>query len=140
VLDLDRLKSLNDRHGHLTGAEAVRTVGRIIAEHTPAGTVACRYGGDEFVIALPRTAAPEGRRLAEALRETVRECSPVLAGVPFPRRTLSISIGVACRTFEATPLVAESAADFAEAEALFGAADAALYVAKNAGRNAVHVA
>ena len=57
VLDLDRLKSLNDQYGHLTGAEAVRTVGRIIGERLPSDAVGCRYGGDEFVIAIPRCTA-----------------------------------------------------------------------------------
>jgi PleD family two-component response regulator len=54
LLDLDRLKSLNDTHGHLAGAEAVRTVGHLIAIRVPQDAVACRYGGDEFVIALPQ--------------------------------------------------------------------------------------
>ena len=53
VLDLDRLKQLNDVHGHLAGADAVRTVGHILADRLPSEAVACRYGGDEFVIAVP---------------------------------------------------------------------------------------
>ena len=53
VLDLDRLKSLNDTHGHLAGAEAVRSIGHLIAGCLPAGGVACRYGGDEFVVGNP---------------------------------------------------------------------------------------
>ena len=53
VLDVDRLKSLNDRYGHLTGAEAVRTVGHILASRLPRDAVACRYGGDEFVVGIP---------------------------------------------------------------------------------------
>jgi GGDEF domain-containing protein len=57
VLDLDRLNSLNDTHGHLAGAEAVRSIGHLIAGRLPAGGVACRYGGDEFVIAVPDSAA-----------------------------------------------------------------------------------
>ena len=52
VLDLDKLKSLNDTYGHLTGAEAVRHVGRIIGSEVPADAVACRYGGDEFAVCL----------------------------------------------------------------------------------------
>ena len=65
VLDLDRLKSLNDTHGHLTGAEAVRTVGHILGSHLPADAVACRYGGDEFVVALPRRSEADVLGIAE---------------------------------------------------------------------------
>ena len=65
VLDLDGLKALNDEHGHLAGAEAVRTVGHIIASHLPPGGFACRYGGDEFVVAIPGRAGPAADRIAD---------------------------------------------------------------------------
>ena len=139
VLDVDRLKSLNDRHGHLAGAEAVRTVGRIIADCIPAGGVACRYGGDEFVVALPETSSGMARQVADDLRGCVESCSPVLAGIDFPKGTLSVSIGIASRSFE--PARYDwSAADDAESEALFRDADGALYAAKNGGRNRIAVA
>lgn len=137
VLDLDRLKSLNDVHGHLTGAEAVRTVGRILAEQLPADAVACRYGGDEFVIAVPRCGAARARVLAEDVRRHVNETNPVLAGVPFAAGTLSVSIGVACAAFPGDAL---DRGDAESGEALFRVADAALYRAKRGGRNHVHVA
>jgi diguanylate cyclase (GGDEF)-like protein len=137
VLDVDRLKSLNDRHGHLTGAEAVRTVGHVIAEQVPDDAVACRYGGDEFVIAIP--ACPPGRAtaIADELRGAVNAVAPVLAGVPFPVGTLSISVGLATRSFD-QPALPEP--DSEAAEALFRAADSALYRAKEGGRNRVGVA
>jgi diguanylate cyclase (GGDEF)-like protein len=137
VLDVDRLKSLNDKHGHLTGAEAVRTVGHVISERAPQDAVACRYGGDEFVIAVP--ACPPGRAtaIADDLRRSVNAVAPVLAGVPFPEGTLSISIGLATRSFD-QPSLREP--DSEAAEALFRAADAALYRAKEGGRNRVGVA
>jgi diguanylate cyclase (GGDEF)-like protein len=84
VLDVDRLKSLNDEHGHLAGAEAVRTVGHIIAEQIPVEAIACRYGGDEFVIALPHCPAPVARRLADDVRRAVQATAPILGGVHFP--------------------------------------------------------
>jgi GGDEF domain-containing protein len=71
VLDVDRLKSLNDQYGHLAGADAVRTVGRVIANHT-----------------------------AERLRLSVSNEEPVLATHAFPAGTLSISIGTASRFIE----------------------------------------
>lgn len=139
VLDLDRLKSLNDVHGHLAGAEAVRTVGQIIAARLPPESAACRYGGDEFVIALPESAEPRAIGIAEDLCREVNAIAPVLAGVSFPAATLSISVGVACRTFEpGAPLDLTAAID-AAGEALFRDADAALYAAKNGGRNRISV-
>jgi len=134
VLDLDRLKVLNDAHGHLAGAEAVRTVGRIIASHVPADAVACRYGGDEFVIALPRCTEAGGCTFADGLRHAVNTTAPVLAGLPFPVRTLSVSIGVACQSFGTQ---AGSRSDVDYGEELFRAADRALYQAKELGRNHV---
>jgi diguanylate cyclase (GGDEF)-like protein len=133
VLDLDRLKSLNDKFGHLTGAGAVRTVGRIIARHVPRGAVACRYGGDEFVITLPGHTTEQAVEVAESLRRAVHDARPTLAGHPFPAGTLSISVGVA------GGLVRGEGGAVQEGEALFRAADRALYRAKEQGRNRVFV-
>ena len=138
VLDVDRLKAINDVHGHLAGAEAVQTVGRLIAGHIPGGAVACRYGGDEFAIALPHCPAGDAQDVADTLRRAVQECSPVLAGVRFPPETLSISVGASSRCFDRRATTAS--ADDDASEGLFRAADAALYVAKNGGRNRTHVA
>jgi diguanylate cyclase (GGDEF)-like protein len=136
VLDLDRLKSLNDVYGHLTGAEAVRTVGRILADRLPPDAVACRYGGDEFAIALPRCGPSRAKGFAEEVRRHVNETMPVLAGVSFAAGTLSVSIGVACAAF---PAGAPDQSDAEAGEALFRLADAALYRAKRGGRNHVHI-
>jgi diguanylate cyclase (GGDEF)-like protein len=135
VLDVDRLKSLNDRYGHLTGADAVRTVGRILAARVPPEAVACRYGGDEFVIAIPRCASLRANDVADAIRRGVHETAPVLAGLPFPAATLSVSIGLA--SWPGAPALST---DHDAGEALFRAADAALYRAKACGRNHVCVA
>ena len=139
VLDLDRLKLLNDHYGHLAGAEAVREVGRIIADTVPPAAVACRYGGDEFVIALPRSDESHARQIAGSLREQVHAVAPTLAGIRFPAGSLSISVGVASRKFLRDGRRAPSGEDEA-GEALFRAADSALYAAKQSGRNYVSVA
>jgi hypothetical protein len=60
VLDVDRPKEINDVHGHLAGAEAVRKVGHIIGNGLDGSAVACRYGGDEFAILLSESDA-DGR-------------------------------------------------------------------------------
>jgi two-component system cell cycle response regulator len=138
VLDVDRLKGLNDEHGHLAGAEAVRTVGRLIAECMPPAAIACRYGGDEFVIALPNYSASTASILADTLRGAVHADAPELAGQPFPQGTLSISIGLVVREFNDRLIDMSSQSTDELGEALFRAADEALYIAKRAGRNRVH--
>ncbi len=136
VLDVDRLKPLNDVHGHLTGAEAVRTVGHIIAASVPGEAVACRYGGDEFVVGIPLCSTARAGEVADGIRRAVNAATPVLAGRGFPAGTLSVSIGVARHSFDD----ASAGAGGDVGEALFRAADAALYRAKASGRNHVCVA
>jgi diguanylate cyclase (GGDEF)-like protein len=138
VLDVDRLKGLNDEHGHLAGAEAVRTVGRLIAECMPPAAIACRYGGDEFVIALPNYTASTASILADTLRGAVHADAPELAGQSFPQGTLSISIGLVVREFNDRLIDMSRQSTDELGEALFRAADEALYIAKRAGRNRVH--
>jgi diguanylate cyclase (GGDEF)-like protein len=139
VLDLDRLKILNDMHGHLAGAEAVRTVGRILATRLPPDAVACRYGGDEFAVVLPGRTSDEASAIADGLRRFVATVAPVLGGVSFATGTLSVSVGVAVLAPPRTD--PEGVSHEGDAgEALFKAADRALYDAKHAGRNRVAVA
>jgi len=140
VLDVDHLKSLNDRYGHLAGAEAVREVGHIIGHCLPPEAVGCRYGGDEFVVAVRRSSVFDGHRLAEDLCEAVRSCAPVLAGHAFSAGTLTISVGVAGASFDSPPAEPEAIPPGVEiGEAIFRAADAALYRAKANGRDQVFV-
>ena len=134
VLDVDRLKSLNDTHGHLTGADAVRTVGQLIGRQFAEPSFACRFGGDEFVVAMPH-GTDEATTAADALRRAVHATPPTLATIGFPAQTLSISVGVAVCSD-----VSRLAANGGDAgEVLFRAADEALYAAKSAGRNQVCV-
>jgi diguanylate cyclase (GGDEF)-like protein len=135
VFDVDRLKSLNDRYGHLAGAEAVRTVGQLAATRLPPDAVASRYGGDEFVVALPSCTSFRARQIASELCRAVSSVAPVLADIPFPVGTLSISVGIASRAFDAVERTAKTEDDLGDA--LFRAADAALYRAKEQGRNQV---
>ena len=133
VLDLDRLKSLNDRYGHLAGADAVRTVGHLIARNLPDGAFACRFGGDEFVVALPGHSLDAATAVAGAVREAVNCAAPALAGIAFPAHTLSVSVGVAVASVADGPAAKAG-------EALFRAADEALYAAKAGGRNQTRLA
>ena len=138
VLDVDRLKALNDAHGHLAGAEAVRLVGHLIAARAPDGAIACRYGGDEFVIALADATRERAEAFADDLRRTVHDAAPELAGRRFQAGTLSVSIGIACQPPGGGPVPAEG--DRRTGETLFRSADSALYAAKAGGRNQVHAA
>ena len=129
VLDVDRLKKINDAHGHLAGAEAVRKVGHIIGHSLDRSAVACRYGGDEFAIFLSESDACASLATAERLRKAVENHAPVLAGRRFPAGTLTISVGIA-------DYLADLPRDPAlVGEELFLAADHALYQAKRDGRN-----
>ena len=139
ALDVDRLKSINDTYGHLAGAEAVREVGHVLARRLTGNAVACRYGGDEFVVALPGTPESEASTVADDLRRAVQEVVPTLAGMHFPIRTLSISVGVACLTIDTYAHSDGEPNDARIGEDLFRAADRALYAAKENGRNLVSV-
>ena len=133
VLDVDGLKAINDAHGHLAGAEAVREVGHIIAHGLDGRAVACRYGGDEFAIVMADCDARASFDAAETLRKAVEGHQPVLAGRQFPAGALTVSIGIALYLSEGTrhpELVGEE---------LFRAADHALYQAKLDGRNRVRL-
>jgi diguanylate cyclase (GGDEF)-like protein len=143
VLDVDRLKSINDTYGHLAGAEAVRLVGHTLAVHLPPDAVACRYGGDEFAIAIPDCGRTLARTFAEELRGAVHALLPVLAGRRFTVGTLSISIGLAWLDADcwSNPDCGADLSgprdDVRTGEMLFGSADKALYAAKQQGRNRV---
>ncbi len=135
VLDVDRLKTINDTHGHLAGAEAVRLVGHTLAAHLPPEAVACRYGGDEFAIAIAGCGEYRAWTIADKLRGEIHALAPMLASKYFRAKTLSISVGLACSNGY---LAAAPDGDVARAgEALFKAADSALYLAKEQGGNCV---
>jgi len=141
VLDLDGLKALNDRHGHLAGAEAVRAVGHVIRSHLPPEAFACRYGGDEFVVALPGQRASVADGTASAILGSVRATAPVLDGIELPPGTLSVSIGLACLdSRRGDSRDGTEPDDDSAGEALFRAADAALYDAKRGGKGRICVA
>jgi diguanylate cyclase (GGDEF)-like protein len=124
VLDLDHFKQVNDTHGHLVGDRVLAAFGRLLRAHLRASDQAFRYGGEEFCLLLPHTAAAAARgkleQLLRAWREQVHEHDGgVLGG-------LSFSAGVAD-----THRVAPSP------QALLTAADHALLAAKRAGRGRV---
>ncbi|VXB79818.1 diguanylate cyclase [Massilia sp. 9I] len=127
LLDIDAFKQYNDRYGHPAGDRALRAVARLAAgSMRRPGDLAARYGGEEIVLLLPETGAPEARQVVEQLREAV-------AGLTIAHEASSVApvltASVGGVTLEPGGLEAASE--------LFEAADAQLYRAKQAGRNRV---
>ena len=121
LIDVDHLKSVNDRHGHTTGNKVLMHVANALREAKRAEDSAARWGGDEFAILLEGADAPSALRVAENVLAKVRE-----KPVAFTRGlTTTVTIGAAT-----APRV-ESDTD------LFVTADRALYGAKRDGRNRV---
>lgn len=123
VMDLDGVKGINDTHGHLFGAYVIGESGRLIGQLVDKRGIACRFGGDEYLAALPGMTAEQGAAVGEEIRLTIGSHPFEKDGIPLRP---GISIGVA-----AFP------ADAASAQALFQRADEALYRAKQAGKNRV---
>jgi len=127
LADIDHFKRVNDSYGHPFGDECLRQVAAVLAAHCQrAGDVAARYGGEEFVVLLPGLDAGQAIALAESIRCAITQLQLQHGEHPV---ALTISLGVATLT---PALVAP--AD------LLAAADAALYQAKNGGRNRVVLA
>lgn len=130
VLDLDHFKHINDTHGHLAGDVALQEAAARINEQIRGSDAAARFGGDEFVV-LARAVTPEQAcALAERMRQAVAAKPLHLpGGIEHP---VTISVGVALMTPQPGPFNLQAAADHLMAEA-----DAALYRAKEQGRNRV---
>lgn len=120
VLDIDKFKGYNDRHGHARGDQAIKAVANALRKFARKPMVACRYGGEEFTVILPGIDCPTAAVMSERLRRTVEE---TLHG----ELAITISVGYACL----------SRGDFENADKFFEAADSALYRAKQQGRNCV---
>jgi two-component system cell cycle response regulator len=133
LIDLDRFKQINDQHGHLAGDLALREVAQRIDTQIRGSDAAARFGGDEFVVLAPSLNAEQAMTLAERIRLAVSEM-PVEV-TPNVSHTLTVSIGIA----SVTPSRDESDVKTL-AESLLAEADAALYRAKQQGRNRVELA
>jgi diguanylate cyclase (GGDEF)-like protein len=121
--DLDRFKALNDTHGHGVGDRALRLFAKVLRDSIRPNDLACRYGGEEFLIVLPECAVEEARRVVERVRSALRDAL-LAGGIP----EFTVSFGLAS---------SEQASSFERVVAL---ADEALLGAKSAGRDRVLVA
>lgn len=119
IMDVDHFKKFNDAHGHLAGDRVLAGVAEVMRETTREIDTTARYGGEEFVAVLPETGLEAAVEVAERIRLT-------LASRIFEGRRVTLSIGAA-----------EFPNHGDDAQRLIAAADAALYRAKDAGRNRV---
>ena len=118
MVDIDYFKTVNDEFGHAAGDQVLAAVGRVLAAHLRTGDLVSRYGGEEFLVILPDTPPAGALQVVDRLREAVA----ALKGVP---KAVTVSIGVAACHQDET------------ADHLVSRADAALYLAKHAGRNRI---
>ncbi|HKC23427.1 MAG TPA: GGDEF domain-containing protein, partial [Thermoanaerobaculia bacterium] len=139
-LDCDRLKSVNDEHGHLAGSQVLREVAfviqRVLAETV---SLACRYGGDEFTVILVGADVAKARQIAERIRQAIADWTflPMAIGPGEPALSLkgviTMSVGVSSYRVHCPP--GKSVAE--QKNELLRRADSALYLAKMSGKNRV---
>jgi diguanylate cyclase (GGDEF)-like protein len=127
MLDLDHFKRFNDSYGHIAGDILLRELGLFLQRHIRGSDIACRYGGEEFTLILPDATLDVVRDRAEQLREDAKRLK--VWHIYRWLRTVTLSLGVAVFPDHG-----------ATAKGILQAADAALYRAKQAGRDQVRVA
>lgn len=125
MLDLDNFKLINDRHGHLCGDAVLRAIGRCMREVFPSTSIQCRFGGEEFFVVLSGTAYGEAVNYADQLRNEIGSIE-ILWQEEIISTTGSVGVAVA-------------GVEDINSEILLTRADAALYRAKEKGRNRVCV-
>jgi diguanylate cyclase (GGDEF)-like protein len=123
VLDLDGLRAMVDRCGHVVGGSVIAEVGHLIGARLRPGDVAARFGGDEFALILPATETTAALTIAEDLRRAIADCP-----VPDAPGATAITVSIGVATFP------DHAGD---AQELFRAADAAMCTVKHRTKNAV---
>ena len=137
-LDLDNLKSVNDRHGHLAGSQVLREVGYLLRRTvTDERATLTRYGGDEFVLILPGHDSAECLQIAEGIRTAIRSATFLSRPYGFNdpavnlQGVITASLGVSSIRAHATP----GASIEQQKNELLRGADSALYQAKQRGKD-----
>jgi len=127
MIDIDYFKRFNDTYGHEAGDTVLQSVGKFISLHVREDDIACRYGGEEFTLIMPGASLESAFERAEELRKGVQSLQMSHAGKLL--ESITLSLGVA-----AFPQYGETG------EMVIQAADAALYRAKDNGRNRAETA
>ncbi|TPI61582.1 MULTISPECIES: PleD family two-component system response regulator [unclassified Mesorhizobium] len=125
ITDLDRFKSINDTHGHDGGDDVLREFARRLRKNVRGIDLACRFGGEEFVVVMPDTDGAVAEKVAERIRAEIAQ-APFAIGNDGKMIEVTVSVGVSS-VLKGTDSVA----------ALMKRADLALYEAKSGGRNRV---
>jgi len=125
VIDIDFFKKVNDTYGHKVGDDALKVVAETIKQCVRTTDMLFRYGGEEFVVLLGNTDCEMSYMIADRVLESVRDINMQVKG---QRIDLTVSIGMACLNIQDN------------GESLFNRADAAMYSAKNDGRDQIIVA
>lgn len=122
LIDIDHFKKINDTLGHITGDHILMRLGALLRQHFSAETPVVRFGGEEFCVLMVRSSRPEAESKAEELRHSVEVLRPMDVA-------LTISVGLASTSDHPGVNLTK----------LLALADQALYAAKAAGRNCIHI-
>lgn len=125
ICDIDHFKLLNDTHGHQTGDQVLRLIGRTLTDCTKGRDVAARYGGEEFALILPETDIRDAQSLAQTLRKTLATRKLAKKGANDTLAAVTMSFGVT------EHIIGEPV------ETFINRADTHMYQAKHEGRNRV---
>jgi diguanylate cyclase (GGDEF)-like protein len=123
LIDIDHFKDFNDTYGHKAGDEVLQALGKMLRTQTRAGDIACRYGGEEFMVIMPSASPEEALKRADEWRKTFESTQINNKGM-----LLSATFSAGVATFPV-----HGSTD----DEIWRAADNALYSAKSAGRNRV---
>lgn len=123
IIDIDNFKKINDTYGHQVGDEFLKKIADMISSNTRGSDIACRYGGEEYLLVMPGTSVKSAASRAEQLR---LECAKIQ--IPYKNKKLSVTLSFGVASF---PDHSQ------EAEDIVIKADKALYKSKRSGRNCI---
>jgi diguanylate cyclase (GGDEF)-like protein len=124
MADLDHFKKFNDVYGHAAGDKIISQLGKLLKDRFRGSDIACRYGGEEFLVILPESSREDTIKRADGLREEVKKMEIVFQGQILG--AITVSMGVAAYPVNGTRI-----------DELLRVADTALYKAKQEGRDRV---
>ena len=127
MADIDHFKVVNDSYGHDAGDIVLQELGRLLKANIREGDIACRYGGEEFLLIMPGASLETTRERADNLRQSLKNLQVKYQDQLLKSTTISLGVAI----FPDHGLTAEE---------VIAAADAALYRAKQAGRDQVEIA